>query len=482
MEIPKPSKSHTKCVVIQNGSHSTIAGFSNVSQPQCVIPSSYICKKNKITNDQEYIFETFKILDECEENLQNNLNDSIEKNVYTLYDNNGLPYNWEGIAKQWEYIYKEQLKCDMTEYPLLALMPVIGKDKKELEKQIKEEYYKLAFEKFRIPILYLIPSPLAIAFSLGKKSALVVDIGAKTCQVTPILDGTIIKDAVMKSKFAGDFLDYQIMKKLNLIETSTDANNKIDSLKIWLQSNTTILDFKRQFVQVTDRKLQEYQRYYEDMNTNMMLGGTNDTNSGLNQEKYFLYRDPVTKNRKTIALKLKECYALGELLFDPLPGLNGTNELDNNNNNNSNHNNTKKDIEGLGILMAKSIKKASVVNTSTMGISGNDKDGVHLSNSNSNNNNSSVASATIVKNNISTLLDNVIITGCTSLLQGVEQRIINEISIAFPQYKITTYANNMLNDRRFQSWNGGVNMCNLPSWNLGEWITRDEYFASKETE
>lgn len=439
---------NTKCVVLKGGSHSTIVGFSSTTQPQHTLPSAYIKKGGEPDDDNTYIFDTFEMLSEGSESLSGE--DTVMGDVYTLFDNHGLPYNWEGIEKQWRYIYKEKLNCSPEDHPLLVLSPVITKDKKETEKQVREAYQKLAFEKLNVSAFYLAYEPLAVSFSLGKKSSLVVDIGANSCQITPIIDGIIIKEAVMKSKFAGDFLDYQIMKKLNL---GLDAQGSIES---WYNSNTWIPEFKKSMLEVSDRKLQEFIRFYEEMTSSTGMTMLSD-HSNLKVKKNFLYKCCKTGKRKTITLEGKECYTLAEYLFDP--SLVGE---------------EFKDSEGLGTLMIKSIKKASVINTAAMGgHPGSERESATAAGGNN-----SAATANIVKNNISTLLDNVIITGCTSLIQGMEQRIINEISIGFPQYKITTYANSMLNDRRFQSWMGGANLCNLPTWEFGEWVTKDEYLTS----
>lgn len=456
------TNSNRKCVAIHNGSFSTVAGFSNMELPQCIIPSSYI-KRDK---DESYIFGTFEMLDEAEKN-------EVGSNVYTIIDSRGLPYNWEVLEAQWRYIYKTHLKIAPEELPLVISVPASSGD---LDIKVLESYFELAFTKLNVPVLQIVIEPLAITLSMGKSSALVVDIGSKGCKVTPIIDGTVVKSGVMKSKYGGDFLDFEINETLK--ETRADGEN---SCKMWLNSNTWIQQFKSTMLQVSDKNLVELERYYEEQQLQLQSqqGYQQYMVNPLAQKKNFLYKP----KQKTITLELKDCYKISEYLFQP------------------NLASDKFSIhDGISELMSKSIKKAGAA-VSSMGTIGG---GVGASvivnersinnnniNTNAHQNNASSTNgsmATTAGANVngitpeqvySMLLTNVIVTGSTSLINGMEQRIINELSIRFPQYKLTTYANQIMMDRKIQSWIAMSSIANLPNWDLGKWYSQQDYETHK---
>lgn len=478
-----------KCIVIHSGSNSTVAGFSNVDLPKCVIPSSYIKFQSK---PDEYVFGLFEMLE-----VANDAKAKSDAEVYTIIDENGIPYNWEALEKQWRYIFEKQLKCNPSEYPLLITVPTI---KDELSTYIVEKYMDLAFNKFNIPVLQIIIEPLSIALAMGKNSALVVDIGSHGCNVTPVFDGTVIKNSIMKSKFGGDFLDYQISElfkgKLTQDKEGDTVNMEDGSTKrsidIWLESNTWIKDFKVNMLEVSDRNLIEIEKYYQEQsdmyiqqqtelqkyNNNKMnmdaITSVSKNNNPLNQKKNYLFKNMTEKT--TMQFENRECYKIPEYLFQP--------EMLSEKFSNA---------DGLGELISKSIKKAGAsISSMSNNVVNNIGPSMTLTKKNSttigaminggpNNKNNNITTTTSSTSTMtpeqiySLLLTNVIITGSTSLLDGMEQRIIKELSIRFPQYKLVTFANQIVMDRKVQGYIGAVTMANLPSWELGKWFTKEDY-------
>ncbi|CAR29796.1 ZYRO0G17182p [Zygosaccharomyces rouxii] len=455
------SNTGKKCVVIHNGSWQTVAGFSNRETPQCVIPSSYIQRDGQ---REAQIFGTFEMLDETQENDPNS-------NVYTIIDSRGLPYNWEALESQWRYIYEKQLQIDPSELPLIISVPASSS---EVDMKIVHKYFELAFEKLRVPTLQIVVEPLAIALSMSKSSALVIDIGARECKITPVIDGTVVKSGVMKSKFAGDFLDFQVTELLK--DRLPPAES---SCQMWYNSQTWIQQFKNTMLQVCDRNLVEVQRLHEEQSNQLQpVGFQQFTSNSLTQPKNFLLKT-ANGSKQTISVELKDCLKLPEYLFQP--------QLSN------------KDFpssDGLCELMSKSIRKTgatvSSLGTPSGGGNGasltlNEKGGASSASmggttsknantaTNASNPTNAPSSGISPEQVYSILLTNVIITGSTSLLQGMEQRIVNELSIRFPQYKLTTYANQILMDRKIQSWIAMSSMSNLPSWELGKWFSASDY-------
>lgn len=456
-----------KCVIIHNGSWQTIAGFSNRETPQCIIPSSYIQREGE---EEKNTFGTFEMLDEAQKNEPN-------VNVYTIIDSRGLPYNWTALESQWRYIYEKQLKINPTELPLVISVPA---NSSEVDIKVLEKYFEIAFEKLKVPALQIVVEPLAIALSMSKSSALVIDIGARECKITPIIDGTVVKSGVMKSRFAGDFLDFQITESLKDVIPQADS-----SCQMWYNSQTWIQQFKNTMLQVCDRNLVELQRFHEEQANQLQpVGFQPFTLNSLEQSKNFLLKSP-TGEKRTVSFELKDCLKLPEYLFQP--------QL---------YNKDFPSTDGLSELVSKSIRKtgatvsslgtpsgggngASLTLTEKGNASSASMGGSSTSKSTNNPNPSTPANAPATgissEHVYSMLLTNVIITGSTSLLQGMEQRIVNELSIRFPQYKLTTYANQISFDRKIQTWIAMCSMANLPGLELGKWFSHADYEFIKNT-
>ena len=558
---------HT-CVVIKSGSHSTIAGFNNTDLPECILPSTYIKRErqNQVTEnaqqstdpheDTNYTFNKLEMLSlSSTPPDKRNPDDQLE--VYTIIDERGVPYNWDALERQWRYIYEHCLQCDPSSLPLVITVPHM---KDEVSVAVMEKYFDLVFNKFKVPVLQVVIEPLAVALSIGKTSALVVDMGSSGCTITPIIDGTIVKSSVMRSKYGGDFLDYEIHKAVNRLlesrgkemeeeeeeikekerkldeikEHEVDAEGDLkmsdndatcedtntlsgkqqkvstpDSLQVWFESNTWMQEFKMTMLQVSDRDFLEIEKYYAEQ-TEMLIKQQEQlqqyvaadsqadgkphnvsldeatiasiTNSNLLlQKRRYLYKP----ENRTLSFKIGECYRLGEFIFNPSLASEKFSKED-----------------GLGELMVKAVRKAggsiSSVGTSILGSLGptvattsgrnNGALGDHMfagtgdstiaaTTTSGTSAPSTVGISTTPEQVYSSLLSNVIITGGTSMINGVEQRVIKELSAAFPQYKITTYMNQNLLDRKLQSWTGAVAMANLPSWELGKWYTKEDVLA-----
>lgn len=54
---------------------------------------------------------------------------------------------------------------------------------------------ELMFEVFNVPAMYLARAPTLGALSIGRASAIVVDLGHDATQVTPVYDGYVINSA-----------------------------------------------------------------------------------------------------------------------------------------------------------------------------------------------------------------------------------------------------------------------------------------------
>lgn len=214
-------------VVIDNGSHTTRAGFSSEDLPSLVFYTNYMYDKtqNKVLID----------MDEIEENPQNDV---------ILLMEDGIISNFDNIVHNWEYVYDKidnLNSIDPKEYPLV----MNEKPWNTLKNKIKIS--QIVFETFQVPIFSLIKSPLAQLYNEGKSTGIVIDIGSAVVSVTPILDG-IIQGKPFYSKYAGNFLNLHI---LNYIQELTkeklipnEYETATESFKNFYISNHILNDFK----------------------------------------------------------------------------------------------------------------------------------------------------------------------------------------------------------------------------------------------
>ncbi|AMD21235.1 HEL045Cp [Eremothecium sinecaudum] len=418
------SQQMDKAAVIHFGSHSTVAGFSNRELPQCVSPSAYLR-----TVGGDTIFGLYPLLQ------------ATEGDLYVLFDNRGVPTDWEMLEKFLRWIYSTQLRVDTTEVALCVTVPP------DLSPAVKNQFHELALCRLGVPVFQLISEPLAVTFSLGKTTALVVDVGAAKATVTPVVDGGVVKNGIMRSRFAGDFLDYQLQQAVEGVDDSQG------SLHQWQQSRTWVYDFKNTMLQVSPMRLSEVEKQLQQSMGIIPIP--------IEGKKNF-----VLRREKVITWELKQCYHIAEGLFDPSIV---SQEFDR--------------ADGLGEIVGKAVKKcaASVTSNGTTG-GGSAAGGGGISSV-------SAAATAAAMGPTSTatpeqihaaLLTNVVLIGGTSLLQGLEQRLVYELNLQFPQYKLLTYATPVYIDRQLQSWQGGVNMCHLPYWKLGSWMSKQEYLDSLE--
>jgi len=124
-------------------------------------------------------------------------------NVHSVIDQ-GLVVDWDGYEQIWENCFKE-LGVDSSQLPLLLTDPEWNL------KESREKILELGFEKFKLPGMYLGRSSVLSAFSVGKSTALVIDVGSSKTSVVPIHDGYVLRKGVQVQNVGGDFISNQIL-------------------------------------------------------------------------------------------------------------------------------------------------------------------------------------------------------------------------------------------------------------------------------
>ena len=96
-------------------------------------------------------------------------------------------------------------------HPILAVMPgmthMIG-DQYEaaIQREQRSKLTEFLMETMEAPAVFLAPTPMLSSFCFGRQTALVVDVGAGGCRVTPVVDGLLLKHAQRRNGRGGDWL------------------------------------------------------------------------------------------------------------------------------------------------------------------------------------------------------------------------------------------------------------------------------------
>jgi len=300
-------------------------------------------------------------------------------------------------------------------------------------KEAREQTAKLFFEHYKVPAFQIIKAPVLALFSQNRHSGLVIDIGHAYTSVVPVYEGNIVKQAITRSPFAGQFLTdrckewlnrkeewayidhsnmiplvlpYQIKSKKPIMDGKSPEYVKRDlsnatPTQSWRVYHETqqYEDFKRHILQTSDRKLRETEaRNYPSKHYEFPNGFHVD---------FGYYR-----------------FQLAEYLFEPgqIPGIQGNNAM-------------------LGLPNL--IQQAARMCDADMRTQ---------------------------------LFNNIMITGSGSLLPGLAERMNSEVqlSIGARTKVIQPSVHPMMNERKFSSWIGGSILGSLGAFHH-MWITSEEW-------
>ena len=102
--------------------------------------------------------------------------------------------DWDVAPELWRHTIQHRLTSKTVEHPLMMTEPAWNPNKN------REKTIEFAFEDFQVPAFYLAKGAVCAAFSSGKGTALVVDIGHGQASVTPVCDGLILKKGASPSQ------------------------------------------------------------------------------------------------------------------------------------------------------------------------------------------------------------------------------------------------------------------------------------------
>lgn len=113
----------------------------------------------------------------------------------------GLIMDWDAVETIWDYAFKNRLRSDPRNHPIVMAEPVYNTQSR------REKTVELAFESLQTPAFFLAKDAVLSAFSQGRPTALVVSSGAGATTVVPVYDGYVLHKSTFKTKIAGDSVD-----------------------------------------------------------------------------------------------------------------------------------------------------------------------------------------------------------------------------------------------------------------------------------
>lgn len=393
------------------GSNSTRIGFIGDDRPRVVIPSAYALPSKRAGD-------------------LNLLGRGVEKIVRVLEDSEIR--DWEGLEFLWDEGVRRRLGLKEEE----DLPPLILVESPVLWSQsTRERLCQVAFEKFRVPALFMGKAPVLTVFESGRHTGLVVDIGAGSISVTPVYDGYVLKNAaVVQRGFGSEWLSKQLQIALK-DDLKIDMNRELKS-SCEIKSKTPVglgessnYELTSDHSKLTDSFL-EYHRgkVLDELKESIVQVPEtpfNPVDLALRPPKYFEF--PTGYNRNFIL----ERFRVGELLFDPSKRYKSSEE---------------------------SVEMSDITDQSPMGL-------VDLV---------SKCLGLCDVDMRSNLVGNIIVCGGGSLLSGLSERINIEFSKLSNYGRVRIHIGNGSNERRFGSWIGGSILGSLASFQQ-LWMTRKEF-------
>ncbi|KAH6900278.1 actin-related protein, ARP4 class [Thelonectria olida] len=434
-------------LVLDPGYCHTRAGFAGEDVPKSILPSFYGHVTKEPVSD---VYGDEYLIPRADFEVRNYMNkDSVVE-------------DWDAASKIWENMLVKRLQPERPQHPTKNGLnddpkdePADGEgdvamdDAAELaEKPLqenpllmteapwntpksREKAIEIIMENWGCPAFWISRTPVLAAFAAGKATSLVIDVGGANTSVAAIHDGMVLKRSIQKSPAGGLWLSSQIR---SLWETSEP---KVDLTPTFMIENKTPVDALaspqlrlRHFpFQISDsfRAYEEERVLTEFKESVVEVWKGPGRYSAPGNEEYVktqagrVFEMPDGYNQ----MWREQRFRVTEGLWDetagyPLP-------------------------EAERLTKAQTIPELvrSALNAVDVDLRGN-------------------------------LLANVVVTGSTSLINGFNDRLNNELTAMYPGLKIKIHSAGLTTERRFGAWIGGSILASLGTFHQ-MWISRKEY-------
>ncbi|KAM4058472.1 actin domain-containing protein [Hirsutella rhossiliensis] len=437
-------------LVLDPGYCNTRAGFAGEDIPKSILPSFY----GHITGDPPR--DVFG--DEC-------LIPRADFEVRNYMNRDSVVEDWDVAANIWEHMLVKRLQperptppsknglnddddsaaaakeqdgegdvameeAEAAEKPLQE-NPLLMTEAPWNTPKAREKAIEIIMENWGCPAFWLSRTPVLSAFAAGKATALVIDAGGSNTSVTAIHDGMVLKRSIQRSPVGGLWLSSQIR---SLWETSEP---KVNLIPTFMVENKTPVDagtpaqarLRKWPFQVSDSfRAYEDERVLTEFKESVVevwRGPGRYTVPG--NEDYIktqpgrVFEMPDGYNQ----MWREQRFKVTEGMWD--------------------------ESAGYPIPEPERLTKAQTIPELIRNALG--------------------AVDVDLRGN---LLANVVVTGSTSLINGFNDRLNNELTAMYPGLKVKIHAAGLTSERRFGAWIGGSILASLGTFHQ-MWISRKEY-------
>lgn len=447
-------------LILDPGYSDTRAGFAGEDVPKSVLPSYYGVSNNwNGTGSTKYLFG------------DNALHTAINGcEIENAMSKDGVVEDWDVATQLWEYAITSRLTSFKPSDPVTnglndpssdmnVEMEGIEYNEKPMEEhpllltetawnplKNREKAIEIAMESWGCPAFWLARQGVLASFAAGRATALVIDAGATNISVTPIHDGLILRKGVQRSPLAGNWISSQIRTLFGGIEPKVElmpyymvvSKNAVDA-------NAPASAVYRKFDPSKPQPTPSFRAFEEErvlqafkesvvqtwpgpgkLGSSNVQGGTHE--DWIRTQPGRPFEMPDGSNQ----LWGVDRYRVAESLFDEKAAIPP---------NSFSTYATYLDMPQRSHTIPELVKNA---------INGVDVDlRPHL-------------------------LNNIVVTGGTSLIQGFSERLNNELIAMYPGAKIRIQAAGLSSERRFGSWIGGSILGSLGTFHQ-MWVSRKEY-------
>ncbi|KAL3942094.1 MAG: hypothetical protein SGBAC_003661 [Bacillariaceae sp.] len=227
------------------GSHTCRFGYGGEDNPKYVVPS-YVSDKKRMSSScltpRAASQELGSILRMPQEELSGASAPMLEPNAFLRQGD--MVQDWDNLQVAWNEgmdalrskdtmkhtkggtpysttIKKHKSTDGKCIHPILAITPGFTqfdgygpKYSASVKREQYAKYMEIVMEHLEATSLFLAPAPMLAAFSLGRQNALVVDVGAGGCRVTPVIDGHILQHSQRRNGRGGDWLGHVTWKAM----------------------------------------------------------------------------------------------------------------------------------------------------------------------------------------------------------------------------------------------------------------------------
>ncbi|VEU19311.1 DEKNAAC100265 [Brettanomyces naardenensis] len=452
-------------VVLDPGSYSTRIGFAGYDSPSLVLPSSYGERPNENSEG-----EVIRVFDENSLYARPQPNSVIKP---ILRDN--LIQDWDGAVEQYEYMF-HRMDVDPHEQPLMFTESTMNSHKN------KVKALEVFLETEEFCGFYAVKQPTCVSFAHGRPNCLIVDMGHDLVTVTPVIDGICLKKQVMGTRYAGAFVDQQLREFLDSKNVNYNPIYMVKDKKPSYWENTeSHADFtERTFDYDIDPSVKNfnYLRTLQEMKETLLECSPDDKkatpNEGEEDDSDILYFE--LPDGLNVPFSKYERQKLSNSLFTPLETLEKSIEGWKNPHNGNiiadiGTGNEKTSKEYVPLRRSKKpeqVKSAKIEAAKAVFKKEKAARGVGIS----------YLVQTVLENlDVDLkpqLANNIVLTGATSLIPRLNERLHSELTLRNPSLKIRIHSVGNTTERKYSSWIGGSILASLGTFHQ-LWVSRAEY-------